>query len=134
MDCSFGLLKPDCYRRGLTNSVFKIIRKSGLYVVVKKKLILTREQVEKLYPTCMPEPYFDDYAKFLQSYPVTAFVVAGNYAIDRLNELVGSTIPSQARSMTIRGMFGTDIAQNIVHSSIDLARFVSEASLILNWG
>lgn len=126
---SFGLLKPDCHQRGLTEFVMKMISENDLHFEVTKKLILSRSQVESIYFDSKKDWYFEDHVKFMMSGPVTAYVVGGEYAIQRLNELVGYTIPSLSASGTIR-RFGTDICRNLIHSSCDYPHFLKDAKTI----
>ncbi len=128
---SFGLLKPDCYQRRLTKMVMKMISKVDLYFVVVKTLKLTRKEIECIYYDIIDDWYFEDHAKFMESGPVTVFIVRGDYAIQKLNELVGYNIPSQSASRTIR-RFGTNISRNLIHSSSDFIHFVREAQTIFN--
>jgi len=126
---SFGLLKPDCQERGLTEFVMRMISDNDFRFIVTKKLMLTREQVESIYLDSINDWYFEDHVRFMMSGPVIAYVVGGEYAIQRLNALVGYTIPSLSPSGTIR-QFGVDICRNLIHSSSDYLHFLRDSKTI----
>lgn len=129
MEYSFGLLKPDCLQRGLTKNILAMIGAIGLEIAVVKILNLTKEDVEVLYEGCRNDHYFETHSQFMQSGPVLAFIVTGENAIGRLNELVGPTDSFKARAGTIRNM-GTDICRNLIHSSESEADALREAKAI----
>lgn len=51
MEKSFGLLKPDCLRRGIEQEVLNHISTSGLQIINQKRVRLTEEQVCIIWPT-----------------------------------------------------------------------------------
>ncbi len=129
IEYSLGLLKPDCGRRGLTGTVLEMVRTTGLKIGAIRTLTLTKEDVEIFYKNYRGDDYFDDLLQFMQSGPVTGFIVKGENAIEVLDELVGSTEPSEAKPGTIRAM-GTNICCNLAHSSRSRIDFLREAKVI----
>lgn len=131
IEYSLGVLKPDCSQRGLTEVVLEMVRATGLEIVAIKTLVLTKEGMEVLYKDSRNDDYFNDFSQFMQSGPVTGFIVKGENAIEILNELVGATEPSKAKTGTIRSM-GTDICRNLAHSNHDRLAFLREVRVIFN--
>jgi len=131
IEYSLGLLKPDCSQRGLTETILEMVRATGLEIATIKTLTLTKEDVEIFYKNIQNDDYFDSHSQFMQSGPVTVFIVRGENAIEILSELVGFTEPSKAKTGTIRSM-GTDICRNLVHSSSDKLAFLHEVGVIFD--
>ena len=128
---SLGLLKPDCARRRLTKLVLKMVQDTGLEIVTIKKMRLKAFQVEAFYKKFLNENFFSEMSLSLQSGSVTIFIVKGKNAINVLNELVGSTEPRKAKFGTIRHM-GTDIRNNLAHSSGKKVDFIREAKIVFS--
>jgi nucleoside diphosphate kinase len=107
----------------------KIILKKDFHFFAIRRLILTKEDVECIYIDSRNDCYFENHCRFMQSGPVTAFIVGSDCAIQRLNELVGYTIPAQASSGCIRCL-GVDICRNLIHSSSNFHDFVRDSQAI----
>jgi len=129
MNYSFGMLKPDCIERKLEKNVFERIESSGLIVKATRIVALKQEQIDIIYPCCKSGDFYQEMSKFLLSGRCEVFIVKGDDAINRLNDLVGYRDPLFAKEGTIRHCFGETIRRNIIHSvSSDLA-FWEEVSL-----
>lgn len=131
MEYSLGILKPDAMQRDLTEIILSMVRAVGLEIVVVKTFMMTKENVEIIYENCRNDHYFESHSQFMQSGPVTAFLVKGEGAIAKLNELVGFTEPSMAKSGTIRSM-GEDICRNLIHSSHGISDVIREAKVVFS--
>lgn len=131
IEYSLGLLKPDCIQRGLAGTILEMVRTTGLKIVAIKTLILTKENIEIFYKDYRDDDDFDSLLQFMQSGPITGFIVKGENAIGVLNELVGFTEPSKAKPGTIRSM-GIDICHNLAHSSHIRFEFLREAKVIFD--
>lgn len=129
IEYSLGLLKPDCIQRGLTETILEMVRTTGLKIAAIKTLTLTKEDVEIFYKDYRDDDYFDSLLQFMQSGPITGFIVKGENAIEVLNELVGFIEPSKAKPGTIRAM-GIDVCHNLAHSSHSRLDFLREAKVI----
>lgn len=115
---SFGMLKPDTIKRSLVEECFEIINFHKVRVLTSKRINLTKEDVLIMYAYAKEKPFFNDMLDFLTSGEVIIFVVEaeGEDSIKRMNYVVGYTDPKEAKPETLRAL-GTDIAQNIAHSS-----------------
>lgn len=129
MEHSFGLLKPDCLKRGLEGEVLALIESSGLKIVAMKTVRLTRENVDVIWPSCRPMEFYDDMVEFSTSGDCIVFIVEGNDALQRLTHLVGHHDPAKAEEGTIRRSFGTSAMENIIHSVSDTNAYDKEKSL-----
>jgi nucleoside-diphosphate kinase len=126
---SLGLLKPDCLKRKIEKKVFKIIEEAELKIVIKKEIQLTKKQISIVWKTCRKEWFFEDMIKFMTSGKCIVFIVKGERAMEKLNELVGHYDPETAKENTIRHKFGKSKMQNIIHSSLNIQQFIIETIL-----
>jgi len=125
---SFGILKPDCVRRGLVDDAFTMVRKFDLEIILYKKTLLTVQDVEFLYSRCSAAPFFQNLVRFMTSGEVVVYLVRSSgemCAIKALNKATGYTDPLVARPGTLRSM-GTDVCENIAHSTSDQESFWAE--------
>ncbi|BFT95192.1 MAG: nucleoside-diphosphate kinase [Minisyncoccus archaeiphilus] len=126
---SFGLLKPDCISRNLENNIFFLIELNNLNIIAFKKVRLSDNEVEIIWPACKFESYYREMIDFSISEDSIVFIVKGEYAIERLNELVGHYNPEMAKIGTIRKKFGISCMRNIIHSVDSEEIFKKHAAL-----
>jgi nucleoside-diphosphate kinase len=132
MNFSFGLLKPDCLKRGLEKKVLAKIEAAGLQIIALKRIKLTKKEVDIIWASCLAEDFYEDLLKFFTSADCLVFIVAGENAITRLNELVGYCEPKRAKKNTIRHQFGTSVMENVIHSSLNEEMFWKETALFFS--
>ncbi len=132
MDCSFGLLKPDCFKRDLEEEVLNEITAAGLEIAAAKRVRLTKEEVDVIWASCLSEDFYDKLIEFSVSGDCLAFIVRGNDAIARLGNLIGHYDPDKAEEETIRRRFGTSMMENIIHSANDREEFLRESLLFFS--
>ena len=129
MEHSFGLLKPDCLKRGIEKEVLALVESAGLRIVAMKRVRLTRQQVDAVWPSCKREDFYEDMVEFSTSGDCIVFIVEGENAINRLKDIVGHYEPSMAKEGTIRHLFGTSARENIIHSSKNEETYKKEKAL-----
>lgn len=124
MRYSSGIIKPDGVKRNLQNEIFNWMELSGLRVVFQKVIMLSKEDVLVLYNYCCKEDHYATLENFITSGPVVFYVVFSDRdAVESLNRLVGSTNPREALKETIRGKYGKNITENVIHSVQNLSAF-----------
>jgi nucleoside-diphosphate kinase len=111
------LIKPDGVRRGMIGDVVSRIERKGLRIVAIELRTLDREIAETHYAEHTGKPFFASLVAFITSGPLVAMVVDGPRAVEALRKLAGATDPLDAAPGTIRGDFGLEVQQNIVHGS-----------------
>lgn len=111
------LVKPDGVRRGLVGEVIRRIERKGYRLRELQLLILDRAKAEAHYAEHAGKEFFGELVDFITSGPLVAMSVEGEEAIRGMRQLMGATDPLEAAPGSIRGMYGTDISQNIVHGS-----------------
>lgn len=126
MGQSFGLLKPDCLKMGIENEVLGLIESSGLDIIAKKRVRLTRQDVDILWESCKKMDFYEEMVDFSTSGDCIVFIVEAENAINKLNDLVGHYEPLVAKEKTIRHLYGTSAMKNVIHSSGDEETYKKE--------
>jgi len=129
MEQSLVLLKPDAIQRGLAGKIIYRLEEKGLKIVAMKMLLIDKNLAERHYSIHQGKAFFDDLVKFITSGPIIAAVFQGKNAVEIIRQVMGETDPAKARSGTIRGDFGIDIAHNLVHGSDSLENASKEIEL-----
>jgi nucleoside-diphosphate kinase len=111
------LIKPDGVRRGLIGDVISRIERKGLRIVAMELRTLDRDTAETHYAEHMGKPFFQSVVEFITSAPLVAIVAEGPRAIEAVRALAGATDPVRAAAGTIRGDYGLEIQENILHGS-----------------
>jgi nucleoside-diphosphate kinase len=117
MERSFLMVKPDGVSRGLIGEVISRVEKKGLKIVAMKMMKIGRATAEKHYAEHKGKDFFKGLVSFITSGPVVGMIVEGEDCIRILRKMVGRTDPKESPPGTIRGDFGIDISENIVHAS-----------------
>ncbi|MBM4451477.1 MAG: nucleoside-diphosphate kinase [Chloroflexi bacterium] len=117
MERSLVLIKPDAIQRGLAGTIISRLERRGLRIVAMKMLQMDKALAQRHYGIHKEKPFFNDLVKFITSSPIIASVFEGERAIDIIRQTMGATDPAKAASGSIRGDFGLDVQQNLVHGS-----------------
>jgi len=136
MEESLVLLKPDCLEGRKCGEVLKRFEEAGFEVYGVKMMRLSDEILQEHYAHLTDLPFFPEIQGFMQSSPVVAIALRGENAIAHIREMVGPTDSTVADKGTIRGDFGQDKMQNVVHASdsiengqAELKRFFADSEL-----
>ena len=136
MEESLVLLKPDCLEGRKCGEVLNRFEESGFEVYGVKMIRLSDEILQEHYAHLTDLPFFPEIQGFMQSSPVVAIALRGENAIAHIREMVGPTDSTVADKGTIRGDFGQDKMQNVVHASdsiengqAELKRFFADGEL-----
>ena len=128
MQNTLSIIKPDAVKKGYTEQICARIEDSGLDIVLKKELLLTRNQAEGFYAEHKGKPFFEALINFMNSGPVQVQVLEGKEAISRYRSLMGSTNPKEADPGTLRHDFAESIDANAVHGSDSLESAAREVA------
>ena len=136
MEESLVLLKPDCLEGRKCGEVLKRFEEAGFEVYGVKMMRLSDEILQEHYAHLTDLPFFPEIQGFMQSSQVVAIALRGENAIAHIREMVGPTDSTVADKGTIRGDFGQDKMQNVVHASdsiengqAELKRFFADGEL-----
>ena len=117
MQTTLSIIKPDAIQKGYTEDICTRIEESGLKIVSKIQVLLSREQAEGFYEEHKGKPFFEALINFMTSGPVQVQIIEGDEAISRYRSLMGNTNPEEANPGTLRHDFAESIDANAVHGS-----------------
>lgn len=114
---TFVMLKPDSVQRGLAGEILARFERKGLRIAAMKLISVSEEQASRHYAVHEGKPFYAGLVQYIRSSPVVAMVLEGPDVITQVRSIVGATRPNEAAPGTIRGDFGLDISNNLVHAS-----------------
>jgi len=117
MERSLVLIKPDAIQRGLAGVIINRLERRGLKIVAMKMLQMDQTLAQRHYAIHQGKAFFNDLVEFITSSPIIAAVFEGEKAVEAIRQTMGTTDPAKASPGSIRGDFGLDIQQNLVHGS-----------------
>lgn len=126
MEKTFVILKPSAVSRGLVGEIISRLERKGLRLKQLRTKIISREEAERLYEIHRGKPFFEGLVETITSGPVVLMVWEGREAIQVVRKLMGATDPVKAEPGTIRGDFGLDITDNLIHASDSRESFEEE--------
>ncbi|MHB8465547.1 MAG: nucleoside-diphosphate kinase [Acidimicrobiales bacterium] len=118
MDRTFVICKPDAVERGLVGEIICRLERKGLRIVAAELRTITVETATVHYGEHDGKPFFEDLVAFITRGPAMLLVVEGpgdTWKVVRT--LMGATNPTEAAPGTIRGDFGIELTENLVHGS-----------------
>lgn len=117
MQRTLVLVKPDGVRRGLVGEVLGRLEAKGLRFLAGRLFTIDEAMARRHYAEHESKPFFGDLIAFITSGPVMAVAVEGTDAVGVVRMLMGPTNPVDAPPGTIRGDYGLELTENIVHGS-----------------
>lgn len=117
LERTYVMVKPDGLQRGLVGEVIRRLEAKGLKPVGIKLMRIDRALAERHYEAHKDRPFFSGLIEFITSGPVVAMAWEGKNAVQVVRGLMGPTNPVEAAGGTLRGDFGLDIGNNLVHGS-----------------
>ncbi|NQT48276.1 MAG: nucleoside-diphosphate kinase [Chloroflexi bacterium] len=137
MQRTLVLVKPDGVQRGLAGEIISRLERKGLKITALKMLQMDRAMAERHYDVHRDKPFFSSLVEFITSSPVVAAVVEGKEAVEVVRRMMGETDPLKSAPGTIRGDFGLELEQNLIHGSDseenaqkEIATFFSEKEIL----
>jgi len=115
---TFIICKPDAVERGLVGTILQRFEAKGLKVVAAELRQLDADTLAEHYAEHVGKGFYDDLVGFMSRSPAFVAVLEGpedTFAIVRT--MMGPTNPASAPPGTIRGDFGTEMTENLVHGS-----------------
>ena len=112
------ICKPDAVERGLVGEILGRFEQKGLKIVGAELRKLGADDLAKHYEEHVGKGFYDDLTAFMSRSPALLLAVEGpedTFAIVRA--MMGATNPAAAAPGTIRGDFGTEMTENLVHGS-----------------
>jgi nucleoside-diphosphate kinase len=118
VDRTLVIVKPDGVERGLAGEVLSRLERKKLRLVAAELRTITKMVAETHYAEHAERPFFTDLVAFITRSPALVMVVEGpkdTYAVVRL--MMGTTNPAEAAPGTLRGDYGIETTENLVHGS-----------------
>ena len=132
MERTLVFVKPDGVQRGLVGEIISRLERKGLKIVALKMLQMDRAMAERHYGVHRDKPFFSSLVDFIISGPIVAAVVEGRQAVEVVRRLMGDTDPLKAAPGTIRGDFGMEVQENLIHGSDSEENARKEISLFFS--
>lgn len=121
MDRTLVIAKPDAVERGLAGEIVSRLERKGLRLVAAELRTIDAETAGRHYAEHQGKPFYDDLVSFIGRSPALVLVVEGPSDTWRVvRTMMGTTNPAEAAPGTIRGDFGIELTENLVHGSDSL--------------
>ncbi|MCY3967763.1 MAG: nucleoside-diphosphate kinase [bacterium] len=130
MNQTLVLCKPDAVERGLVGAILGRFEARGLKIVAMRMLTITPELAALHYAEHLERPFYPDLVAFIGRSPSVAVVIEGpedTYGVVR--SMMGKTNPLESPPGTIRGDFGLEVTENLVHGSDSNASAIREIGI-----
>lgn len=114
---TFIMVKPDGVRRRLVGEVIARFEAKGLTLDRIEMLTPGPAAAARHYAEHEGKDFYPSLVGFITSGPVVAMQWSGPAAVSAARLMMGATDPAAALPGTIRGDYGLDIQENIVHGS-----------------
>ncbi len=111
------MIKPIAVSRGLVGEIISRFERKGFKIAALKLVKVRRELAEKLYEVHKGKPFYSLLIESITGREVVAAILEGRSAIEVVRLMIGATDPVKAEPGTIRGDYGLDITENIIHAS-----------------
>lgn len=130
MDRTFVICKPDAVERGLAGEIVARIERKGLILVAAELRTIDEGTAKQHYAEHAEKPFFGELVSFIGRSPSLLLVVEGpKDTWQVLRTMVGATNPREAAPGTIRGDYGIEVTENLVHGSDSLESAQREIAL-----
>lgn len=121
MDRTLVIAKPDAVERGLAGEIVSRLERKGLRLVAAELRTIDAETAGRHYAEHEGKPFYDDLVSFIGRSPALVLVVEGPSDTWKVvRTMMGTTNPAEAAPGTIRGDFGIELTENLVHGSDSL--------------
>ncbi len=124
------LVKPDAFKRKLVGKILQRFEEKGFAIKQLKTYNFEIDKAQEFYSVHKNKPFFFELVSFICSGTVVACILEGNNAISTVRIMTGLTKSFDAAPGTIRGDYGLDITDNIIHASDSHESFIKESSVI----
>jgi nucleoside-diphosphate kinase len=111
------IVKPDAVRRGLIGEIISRVERKGVRIEEMRLTRIDRDLAERHYAEHVEKPFFGELVDFITSGEVVVAKVTGREAVSVLRTMMGATDPAKSAPGTIRGDYGIEITENLIHGS-----------------
>lgn len=114
---TFVMLKPSCVERGIIGEILARFERKGMRLLGLKMVRASREMAEALYEVHRGKSFYSDLIDAISGKRVVVMVLEARGAVEVVRKMIGATDPVRAEPGTIRGDYGLEITDNIIHAS-----------------
>lgn len=126
---TFIMVKPDGVERGLVGEIIGRFERKGLRLEKIRSLSIDEDLAHRHYAEHVDKAFFPDLLAFIISGPVVAMEWSGEGAVATARTIMGATNPAEASPGTVRGDYGLEVTQNLVHGSDSIASAERELAI-----
>ncbi|HBX76643.1 MAG TPA: nucleoside-diphosphate kinase [Acidimicrobiaceae bacterium] len=121
MDRTLVICKPDAVERGLVGEILARFERRTLKIVAAELRTITPELAAKHYEEHVGKGFYDELVSFIGRSPSLVFVLEGPEDTWKVvRDMMGATNPRNSAPGTVRGDFGIDMGENLIHGSDSL--------------
>jgi nucleoside-diphosphate kinase len=118
MDRTFIICKPDAVERGHVGEILGRFERKGLRIVAGELRLLDEATLATHYAEHVGKGFYGDLVAFMRRSPAFVAVLEGPVDTFKVvRTMMGATNPRDAAPGTIRGDYGTEVTENLVHGS-----------------
>jgi nucleoside-diphosphate kinase len=112
------ICKPDAVERGLAGEILRRLENKGLRLVAGQLRTIDPATAGRHYEEHQGKGFYDDLVAFIGRSPSLVLVVEGPEDTWKVvRTMMGVTNPKDAAPGTIRGDYGIELTENLVHGS-----------------
>lgn len=118
MSRTLVICKPDAVERGLVGQIIARFEARQLKIAAAKLITIGEDLSSQHYAEHDGKPFYKDLVEFIGRSPSMVLAIEGpenTFAVVR--KMMGETDPKNSPPGTIRGDFGLEIGENLVHGS-----------------
>ena len=117
-DRTFVICKPDAVERGLSGEIIRRFENKGLTIVAAELRTIDADTAGQHYAEHAEKPFFGDLVSFIGRSPAMLLVLEGPEDTWKVvRTMMGVTNPRDSAPGTIRGDYGIELTENLVHGS-----------------
>jgi nucleoside-diphosphate kinase len=117
-DRTFVILKPDAIERGLAGDILARFERKGLRIVALELRTIDEAIASRHYAEHQGKPFYPSLVEFIGRSPSITMVIEGPEDTWKVvRAMMGTTNPRDAAPGTIRGDYGIELTENLVHGS-----------------
>lgn len=135
MEQTLVIIKPDGVSRRLVGEIIQRFEQKQLNISQLKVAKVSRKLAEEHYAHVKKYDFFEDMITYMTSSEVVYLVLEGSSVIKTVRKMIGATNCLEAEPGTIRGDYGANSYENIIHASdspeaatIEINRFFYESN------
>lgn len=111
------ILKPDAVRRRLVGEIIGRFEKKDLRLEAIRMLRFDEALCRAHYAHLVDKDFFPPLMDYIVSGPCVAMIWEGPDAVSKVRSMIGPTNSLQAAPGTIRGDYGLNGRENVIHAS-----------------